>query len=160
MSMLEHEDELWADINGCDSQVSTFGRIKLKGKLTAPYDGVYLFVRIQRKLQYVHQLVLNAFVCPRPEGMYACHKDGDKHNNKLSNLRWDSRSANEQDKVRHGTSNRGERCGTAKITEDIVKQIRERVTKGESQTKLANEFGLGIAQISRIVSRKRWAHVA
>lgn len=50
----------------------------------------------------VHRLVLEAFVGPCPEGMEGCHNDGDKTNNHVSNLRWDTRSANTHDKVRHG----------------------------------------------------------
>lgn len=52
---------------------------------------------------WVHRLVLEAFVGPRPEGMEACHNDGDPMNNNVLNLRWDTKSANAQDRVRHGT---------------------------------------------------------
>lgn len=51
---------------------------------------------------YAHHLVLEAFVGPRPEGMYGCHNDGDPSNNHVSNLRWDSPSENMHDRVRHG----------------------------------------------------------
>lgn len=50
----------------------------------------------------VHVLVLEAFVGPRPEGYDGCHNDGDPTNNHLSNLRWDTRSANSYDCVKHG----------------------------------------------------------
>lgn len=50
----------------------------------------------------VPTLVLTAFVGPRPAGLDGCHNDGDASNNRLSNLRWDTRSANCHDRVRHG----------------------------------------------------------
>lgn len=50
----------------------------------------------------VHVEVLTAFVSPRPHGFDACHNDGDKENNILGNLRWDSRSENMYDVVRCG----------------------------------------------------------
>jgi hypothetical protein len=50
----------------------------------------------------VHRLVLEAFVGLPPDGMEGCHNDGNKRNNQLSNLRWDTRSANARDKGRHG----------------------------------------------------------
>lgn len=50
----------------------------------------------------VHRLVLEAFVGPCPEGMEACHGDGDTTNNELSNLRWGTSSENNYDIVRHG----------------------------------------------------------
>lgn len=52
---------------------------------------------------YVHELVLEAFVGPRPDGYTCCHNDGDPFNNHVDNLRWGSRSKNEYDKVFHGT---------------------------------------------------------
>lgn len=57
----------------------------------------------KKKYYYVHVLVLDAFVGPRPKGMEACHNDGDGTNNKLSNLRWDTHKANIQDSISHGT---------------------------------------------------------
>ena len=51
----------------------------------------------------VHRLVLEAFVGPCPKGMECCHEDGVRTNNRLSNLRWDTRKANHADAIRHGT---------------------------------------------------------
>lgn len=51
----------------------------------------------------VHSLVLAAFVGPRPEGMDVCHGDGDCTNNRLDNLRYDTREANVEDMRRHGS---------------------------------------------------------
>src|SRR4051794_35697091 len=39
--------------------------------------------------RYIHHLVLDAFVGPRPPGLICCHWDGDPANNHLENLRWD-----------------------------------------------------------------------
>lgn len=50
----------------------------------------------------VHRLVLLAFVGPAPIGTEACHNNGDPDDNRLANLRWDSRSANVLDRVKHG----------------------------------------------------------
>jgi hypothetical protein len=52
----------------------------------------------------VHALVLEAFVGPRPHGLECCHGDGNPANNRVDNLRWDTRSANIFDSVRHGTN--------------------------------------------------------
>lgn len=45
----------------------------------------------------VHTLVLNSFVGPAPAGCECCHFDDDPANNRLDNLRWDTRAANMQD---------------------------------------------------------------
>lgn len=45
----------------------------------------------------IHQLVLEAFVGPRPRGTCCCHNNGIRHDNRLENLRWDTYSANQAD---------------------------------------------------------------
>jgi HNH endonuclease len=54
---------------------------------------------------YIHAEVLMAFVGPRPEGLDACHNDGHPQNNHVTNLRWDTRLANNRDILKHGTHN-------------------------------------------------------
>jgi len=49
----------------------------------------------------VHVLVLTAFVGPCPDGLECCHNDGDPANNRVGNLRWDTRLANVHDMMRH-----------------------------------------------------------
>jgi NUMOD4 motif-containing protein/HNH endonuclease len=51
----------------------------------------------------VHALVLEAFVGLAPTGTECCHWDDDPANNRLSNLRWDTRASNLADyKRNHG----------------------------------------------------------
>lgn len=52
---------------------------------------------------YIHRLVLEAFVEPRPEGKIALHRDGDPTHNHVSNLYWGTYSDNALDSVRHRT---------------------------------------------------------
>jgi hypothetical protein len=55
-----------------------------------------------RYTRKVHQLVLEAFVGPRPDNHVACHANDDPTDNRLANLRWDTNSANTQDAVLNG----------------------------------------------------------
>lgn len=66
------------------------------------YPTVGLKADGRRLTRGVHQLVMLAFVGPRPDSQEVCHGDGDKMNYNLSNLRYDSRSANLYDRVAHG----------------------------------------------------------
>lgn len=50
----------------------------------------------------VHIIVLLVFVGPRPEGMNGCHNNDNPFDNRLSNLRWDTVSANRKDAYRNG----------------------------------------------------------
>lgn len=51
----------------------------------------------------IHRLVMLVFVGPCPEGQEVCHKNGNGVDNRLSNLRYGTRSQNQLDRVRHGT---------------------------------------------------------
>lgn len=50
----------------------------------------------------VHTLVALAFLGPCPEGAEVCHENGDAHDNRPANLRYDTHSANMHDRVAHG----------------------------------------------------------
>lgn len=67
------------------------------------YKCVRLMCRDKRPRKFrVNVLVLLAFVSPRPTGADSCHCNGDPHDNRRANLRWDSRAANMMDASRHG----------------------------------------------------------
>lgn len=85
------------------------GRVLSGGFGPGGHPKVSLWKGGVRKHFYVHTLVLEAFVGPRPEFMEACHEDGCPTNNHVSNLRWDSRSANVRDSVEHKTHNESRR---------------------------------------------------
>lgn len=54
---------------------------------------------------------------------------------------------------------RGERHGSAKLTEADVRDIRRRVAAGENGRVIAEEKGISRTTVSQIASRQRWAHV-
>lgn len=107
----------------------------------------------------LHRMVLSTFVGPCPEGMVACHEDGDPTNNALSNLRWDTPGNNFQDSVRHGTAYMGERQHMAKLREVDIPLIRNAYENGTSQSKIATEFGVCQRTISMIVTGRTWKAV-
>ncbi len=63
--------------------------------------GVLLYNGVKLKKFWVHRLVLIAFVGDCPPGKECCHNDGDATNNRVENLRWDTRSANMKDRFTH-----------------------------------------------------------
>lgn len=106
-------EETWLPIPGFDGyEVSNQGRVRslIRNRVhmmtaTPNHDG-YPRVHIGGRStpnQFVHQLVLAAFVGPRPEGMIARHLNGDPTDNRPENLAWGTHSENNYDAVRHGT---------------------------------------------------------
>ena len=109
----------------------------------------------------VHNLVLAAFVGPRPPGMVACHfPDPDTRNNRLSNLRWDTPRANEADKIFHGTTNRGARNGAAKMTEAQAREALRRRGEGETHRAIATSLGVSTAAVQMLCNGATWKHLA
>jgi hypothetical protein len=127
---------------------------KQTGYLTA-----YLWQNDQQHTRTVHDLVLLAFVGPRPEGMVACHWDNDRSNASLANLRWATRTENELDKHRHGTRPIGENNGHAKLNADKVRWIRDQLEKGVSQGAIGRLLLINQAQIHRVATGKAWSHI-
>lgn len=104
----------------------------------------------------VHRLVLEAFVGPRPEGMQACHGNGNAADNRLANLRWGTVRDNFDDKIRH-RSGAGERSPRARLTWDTVRTIRAAYASGNfTQTELARAYGIPQGHVSGIVRGKSW----
>lgn len=64
--------------------------------------GVVLYLSESKGLKYVHHLVMEAFVGPRPEGFDIRHLNGNPSDNRLSNLRYGTRRENVLDTVHHG----------------------------------------------------------
>ncbi len=123
---------------------------------------VCLAVNGRKKYFQVHRLVLLAFVGPCPEGMQACHDpDRNKTNCALCNLRWGTPESNYADRDRHGTTARGERIGSAKLTEDEVVEIRNlHFSCGVSMRKLARKFKVAHSTIQGVISNKTWKIIA
>lgn len=103
-----------------------------------------------------HNLVLCAFVGPRPAGMEACHRNGDGADNRLINLRWDTHSANMADMRIHGRSTKGERSVQAKLNWQAVAEMRAQSASGASDATLGKRFGVDVSHVNRIVAGKRW----
>jgi hypothetical protein len=79
------------------------GRIRKPSANTSGHMVVSLSKIGKTHGKLVHRLVLEAFIGPCPDGMEGCHNNGDPSDNRLANLRWDTRSNNALDAVAHGT---------------------------------------------------------
>lgn len=110
--------------------------------------------------KWVHRIVLEAFIGACPDGMEGCHNNGNPKDNRLANLRWDTRAGNHADKWRHGTMIVGEANNKAKLNAFKVRKIREMYREGVSKAQIGRRFQVTKQNISFIVSGKTWRHVA
>lgn len=54
---------------------------------------------------------------------------------------------------------RGERQGSARLTAEAVRDMRDRVAGGELRSDLAKAYGVSWTTVDKAVKRLRWAHV-
>lgn len=118
------------------------------------------------KDRFVHHLVLETFVGPKPDGQECRHLDGNPAHNAVENLCWGTRKENYEDSVKHGTDKLNEFCrrlghdnGRTLLHENDVRLIRQRAAEGARVADLARAFGRSRGCINHIISRKNWSHV-
>lgn len=164
--------ETWKKITHWPYRVSTLGQVQRitaasgtsAGRTLKPLllkAGTYFYVVLsdgsRRCNKYIHQLVLETFVGPRPNGMACRHGIRGKRNNFLTNLSWGTYSANNgEDRVRDGTSFRGEQNPQSRLNRQQVLKARSWAGKMTHQ-KIANKLNISREHARDIVNRKRWA---
>lgn len=97
--------EEWKDIIGYEGvyQISSYGQVKnietnkilIGDKNNLGYRRVTLYKPIKKRY-FIHRLVAIHFCEGYSEGLVVNHIDGDKNNNKATNLEWVTRSENDK----------------------------------------------------------------
>ena len=123
----------------------------------------YLYVCLcsrgkEKHVFLVHRLVLETFVGPCFSDCEASHLNGVRSDNRLENLVWETRKANNARKVEHNTEMRGERSNSAKLTEDKVREIKE-LAKHFSQRWIGRKFNVSHRTIGKILNGETWTHI-
>lgn len=145
-------------------EVSEGGDVRRGGRIKAQFTmkNGYRTVGVSRRdKQLVHRMVALTFIGPPPTPRHqVAHNDGSRGNNHWTNLRWATPAENQADRRRHGTYHAGEACGSARLSDADAQAIRGRYHVGGQRyiggaitmQALADEYGVSIAQISRIVN--------
>lgn len=104
----------------------------------------------------VHILVAEAFVGPRPTITYqVAHRDGNRANNRVENLRWATPLENAGDDLVNGSRPMGASHPAARLTEEDVAAIRREYTA--LLARVCERHSLSTSHVKAIISGKAWA---
>lgn len=149
----------WVDPNHM-TELRPFDRKDRHGKPTG-YRSVTLSNDGNRSVKYVHAIVMLAFVGPYPSPDHEIlHGNNVRSDNRLGNLRYGTVVENLEDREAAGNVLRGARHGRARLTEEIVRQIKRRIALGERDTSIASALGINAGSVHHIRNGKQWSHVA
>lgn len=171
--------EQWKPVHGYEGwyEVSSWGNVRrirggrgskkdciLKSQLRNKYPVVTLSRFGRRSIHYVHRLVAKAFL-PNPDSKPEVnHKDGNRTNNRVTNLEWVTCAENSRHAytVLRSLSPPpriyGQKHYKSRLTPDQTATICERYAAGGvTQTQLANEYKVSQAMIWAIARNKHWS---
>lgn len=107
-----------------------------------------------------HRVAYELFCGPIPEGLNVLHRCDTPACVSPHHLWAGTQADNIQDAMDKGRIAKGERVGSAKLTEaDVVDILHAFHIQGQTMSALARAKGVGVPQIHGIIHRKRWAHV-
>lgn len=132
------------------------------------YTKGYGKVTWKGSLQGAHRVAYSLAYGPIPPGLFICHHCDNPPCVRPGHLYAGTRKDNARDyKIRgdHSTPRRyvvfrGSRNGQAKLTEELVVEIRRRHARGEaSVSRLAREYGMSSGSMGLVVRGILWKHV-
>lgn len=115
------------------------------------YDG--------ERMRLVHRLVCEMSNGQSPSRRHhAAHTCGQGRAGCVTrqHIAWKTPKANNADKRKHGTDNRGSRHNMAKLSEEQVLQIRS-ILPATPASQIALRFGVSVSAIRAIQRRQNWA---
>lgn len=107
----------------------------------------------------VHRLVLETFVGPCPKGCETRHLNGNRTDNRLTNLRWGTRKENVADAIRHGTATIGAKNGRAKLRVSDIGWIAGMARLGFEPEEIAPHFKVKPCTIRDVLRGKTYKEV-
>mgnify|MGYP002814111959 CR=1 FL=1 len=167
------DQEVWAVCRNENYHISSLGRLRRRtsargavvGKILKfrPDKDGYLRFKVyspwSRYVLRIHREVAHAFLGPCPEGKEVNHQDGDKTNNRVTNLEYVTQQENLAHATRNGLKAKGEQNGYSKYTEKEIR-IMKSMAMTMRPSEVADCLGLPRTTVWGVVSGKAWKHVA
>lgn len=136
------------DDNGC--------LIWVGSKTTDGYGALF----IRRKQYRAHRISFQLFLGSIPEGLKVCHHCDNPICVHPDHLFLGTDADNIHDMYSKGRGQVGEKHHNAKLTEEDVKEMREKIASEElTQYKAAQIYGVDTGLVNGIVHRKYWKHI-
>lgn len=136
-------------------------------------------ILINGKSHYTHRISYEISVGPIPKGLHVLHRCdnpacinpehlflGTPLDNALDRKLKGRNNSESRSGDNHFTKNRpdliarGEKCGSSRLKESEVREIRRLHSLGESKMSLSNKFNTARSNISSIVNFKAWKHIS
>lgn len=126
-------------------------------------DG-YGTIRVDGRTLSTHRVAWELANGPIPPKQHVLHHCDNPPCCNPEHLFLGTHTDNMADRARKGRTNRdsrnqGKANGNAKLTDDLVIEIRHRVAVGERRSVVAASIGVHRATVDFVVNRKIWSHV-
>ena len=133
-------------------------------KDTAGYLGVQISKNGIVKRFMIHRMVGECYLDNVNNLPEINHEDGNKLNNRYSNLKWTTSSDNKKHAYNNGLmmAPKGEKSKVSKLKNEDVIYIREKYKPRDKQynkEKLSTMFNVSQRTINDIISNKTWKHI-
>lgn len=166
-------NRLWGTYKGWgDYYISDYGNVYSirRSKILKVWNSPHKYQRITlskkgyEKSFCIHRLVATVFI-PNPEGKKSInHKDGNKHNNHVSNLEWVTPYENTKHAVSLGLiapfkNESGELHPAAKLNNVDIAMIKILCQNGFTQEQIGKRFGIHATHVSAIKLNKTWKNL-
>lgn len=116
------------------------------------YNGKYKYERIHRLVAIL--FVENPLKLPKVN-----HIDGDKHNNRATNLEWCTQEQNVAHAISHGLQCIGVNRPNSRLVEKDVIDIKAMIKEGFTNKEIAELFNVHKATINCIRIGRNWSHI-
>ena len=112
------------------------------------------------KNKLIHRLVAEAFIPNLENKSQVNHIDGNKLNNHVSNLEWNTSLENTQHAIRTGLRKQdGEDNNNATMTNETVKLIIQDLLDGKRNIDIAKKYDVHKSVIGSIKAKRKWKSV-